>query len=56
MTTLHILRSEPDEQVSFLIGLLSPTVYSAIALFREGVDYDQVISALFDHDRVVCWW
>jgi len=56
VTTLHMLRSRPDHQVIALIRAISPTLLSTIALYEEGVDYDQVISALFTHDRVVCWW
>jgi len=56
MTTLHILRSEPDERVRELVRTISPTDGSQIALYEESVDYDRVIDALFSHDRVICWW
>ena len=56
MTTLHIFRSEPDEQVRELIREITPDATAQIALYEEIVDYDQLVSALFTHDRIVSWW
>ena len=52
MTTLHIFRKEPDEQVREL----TPEETTQIALYEENVDYDQLVSAMFTHDRIISWW
>ena len=56
MTTLHILRSEPDEQVRELIRALGADEAREFALYEETVDYDALITELFRHHRVVSWW
>ena len=56
MTTLHVLRSEPDAQVRELIRAVTPGETKQIALYEEFVDYDRVVDEIFSHDRVICWW
>ena len=56
MTTLHILRNEPDEQVRELVRAITPGEIKLVVLYDEVVDYDQLISAMFTHDRIVSWW
>jgi len=56
MRTLHILRSEPDEQVRELIRAVTSGQIRQIALYEEGVDYDQLVAELFSHERIICWW
>ncbi len=56
MRTLHILRSEPDGQVRELIRAFTSDEAAEFALYEEPVDYDQLIEALFSHDRVISWW
>ena len=56
MTTLHIFRSAPDEQVRELIRAMTSGEIRLVALYDEVVDYDQLISAMFSHDRIVSWW
>ncbi len=56
MSTLHILRSEPDERVRELIRAITAGEIEQVALYEELVDYDQLISALFSHDRIISWW
>lgn len=56
MTTLHIFRNEPDEQVRELVRETTPEETTQIALYEENVDYDQLVSAMFTHDRIVSWW
>ena len=56
MTTLHIFRNEPDEQVRELIRAMTPGEIRQVALYEELVDYDQLISDMFSHDRIVSWW
>ena len=56
MTTLHIFRTEPDEQVRELIWAITPGETTRIVLYEEIVDYDRLVEALFSHDRVISWW
>ena len=56
MNTLHIFRSEPDEQVRELIRSMTRDEITPIALYEEDVDYDQLVDALFSHDQVISWW
>jgi hypothetical protein len=59
MSTLHIFRSEPDEQVREIVRAIThddQAEVSQIALYGEAVDYDQLVEALFSHDRVISWW
>ena len=56
MRTLHILRSEPDEQTRELILASGTGETQQIAIYEEPVDYDQLVVELFGHDRVISWW
>jgi hypothetical protein len=56
MTTLLIFRNEPDEQVRELVREITPEETTQIALYEENVDYDQLVSAMFTHDRIISWW
>lgn len=56
MTTLHIFRNEPDEQVRELVREITPGEIEPVVLYDEAVDYDQLVSAIFTHDRIASWW
>lgn len=56
MSTLHILRSEPDDQVRELVQVVTPGEVTTITLYEAPTDYDELIEAIFSHDRVICWW
>ena len=56
MTTLHIFRNQPDEQVRELIRATSPGDTTQFVLYDDVVDYVRLIDSLFNHDRVICWW
>lgn len=56
MRTLHILRSEPDEQLRELVETIDTGDAKPIALYDDVVDYDRLIEEIFRHDRVICWW
>jgi hypothetical protein len=56
MTTLHIFRNAPDDQVRELILAITPGEIRLVVLYDEVVDYDQLVSAIFIHDRIVSWW
>ena len=59
MDFLHILKSEPDDTIQTLIGILSdggkPPVFP---LFKDDPDYGKLIDLIFehDHDKVITWW
>ena len=57
MKVLQIFRSEPDETVS----QLSETTFksdnvSRVELYKENVDWLQLVDAIFSNEKVVCWW
>ncbi len=57
MKTLHLVRSNPDEQVNWLVEILfavekNETIY----LFDGEIDYNKLLTKIFASDRVVCWW
>ena len=57
MKVLHILRSRPDARSHELMLSLDESEHSRIiALFETTVDYSQLVAAVFDADRVICWW
>lgn len=56
MTTLHVLRSQPDDQVRELIEALVPGSITTIAPSDQPIDFDQLVAAIFRHDRVIFWW
>jgi hypothetical protein len=56
MTTLHILRTKPDEQVRGIIREVTSGETTQIALYEETVDYERLVDAIFRHDRVISWW
>ena len=57
MKILHILRSAPDDIVCKLIEDASQgTEGIEVPLYREGIDYDQLVKDIFESDRVICWW
>jgi len=56
MSTLHIFRSEPDEQVREMVSGITRVGFSRFALYDEIIDYDLLIDAIFGHDRVISWW
>ncbi len=57
MKVLHILKSEPDENTNALIDLLSKgEEASTFSLYDDEVDYERLIDAIFDHEKVISWW
>ncbi|MEJ2641153.1 MAG: hypothetical protein P8010_16420 [Desulfosarcinaceae bacterium] len=65
-TTLHLLRSEPDDIMAALIEALiealtrdsAATVCPLYpdAITQAPVDWDRLVDDIFKHDRVICWW
>ncbi len=56
MSILHILRSEPDDQLEELIQAVTAGEATTVALYREPIDYDELVQEIFSHDRVISWW
>jgi len=56
MSTLHILRSEPDEQVREFIEAVNPEESKTIGLFEDPTNYDDLVEEIFSHDHVISWW
>jgi hypothetical protein len=57
MTTLHILRSEPDALTRALIdGLNAKGENDEIDLYGESVDYRSLVESVMHSERVICWW
>lgn len=57
MKILHILRSEPTEDVKRMINSVSSGHETMkVEISKENVDYDRLIQLIFDHDKVISWW
>jgi hypothetical protein len=57
MKVLHILRSAPDEITKTLIKKIDVKSQSSMApLFEGKIDYAQLISKIFETDKVISWW
>ena len=57
MKVLHILRTEPDETVEKLCGLIArESETSVTALYQGKVDWVKLVDDIFSHDKVICWW
>jgi hypothetical protein len=53
---LHILRAIPDEGTRKMMTELSADgTADVIKLYDNGIDWDDVVDAIFSHNRVVCW-
>jgi hypothetical protein len=61
-TTLHLLRSEPDESMAALIQALTRDSTATVcplypdAINQRPVDWDRLVDDIFNHDKVICWW
>lgn len=61
MKTLHILKSEPDENTRTLMAILGQGKETTVVALYGGaaggaVDYDRLLDQIFEHDRVISWW
>lgn len=57
MKTLHVLRSKPDAMVRLLIDeMRAGDDCREIPLHAGAVDYDRLVEAVFQSDRVISWW
>ena len=57
MKILHIYRHPPDDPTRELAGIVSrDREASEFSLFQEPVDYDRLLTLIFEHDQVISWW
>jgi hypothetical protein len=57
MKLLHILKSEPDDNTKTLMAILSEgNEISDFPLYEEMSDYEKLIDAIFENDKVISWW
>lgn len=57
MTVLHILRTKPDEETLDFISKLSEGNHCrTVTLFKDAVDYEELVKLIFASDRVISWW
>jgi hypothetical protein len=54
---LHIMKSEPEIDTRQLVDALSEgREASEVSLHAGPVDYDELVTKVFENDHVVCWW
>lgn len=57
MDILHILRSVPDMTTEEMVHALSDQKRSGlIRLYETKIEWDEIVDAIFDSKRIVCWW
>ncbi len=57
MKILHILRSEPDDQIRELIRSMSEgDEIKEVKLYEGSIDYNELVELIFNHEKVVSWW
>ncbi|MGB5685623.1 MAG: hypothetical protein WBM35_07420 [Candidatus Electrothrix sp.] len=57
MKILQVYRSEPNDNVKTLVGILNrDRDADEFNLQGENPDYDELVKKIFDADKTVCWW
>ena len=59
MKTLHILKTEPDDNTKALMSALGESQGEETTVFRlyeEQADYERLIDLVFEHDKIISWW
>jgi hypothetical protein len=57
MKILYVLKSEPDSIVKKLMDHISKEEeFKSTALYKENVDWSQLVDDIFAYDKVICWW
>ena len=57
MKILHILRSEPDDIVEkFTLSMSMEDTASVVMLYETPIDWPALVDAIFENDKVICWW
>ena len=55
-TVLHILRTEPDDEVRELMEVFAEDESTTIALYDDEVDWPGLVDAIFAAEKTICWW
>jgi hypothetical protein len=57
MKTLHLLKTEPDQNTNTLIDLLSEGEESIrVNLYEAEADYEKLIDLVFECEKTISWW
>ena len=59
MKTLHILKTEPDNNTKVLMTALGEPrgkEATVFALFDERADFEKLIDLIFEHEKIFSWW
>ncbi len=57
MKLLHILKSEPNNNIKTMLDILSEGEESSVfTLYEDQPDYENLIDMIFGHDKVISWW
>ena len=57
MKILHLLKSEPDENMRVLIDTLSKDREAILyPLYEDDTDYERMLDLVFECDQTVSWW
>ena len=57
MKILHILRTEPDENMENLIKATTNGDLSKVTeLYKNDIDWSRLVDDIFSYDKVICWW
>ena len=56
MKILHVLRTQPDETVSFFKASLSGQEEKTVHLYEGVVDWEALIEDIFAAEKIISWW
>ena len=57
MKILHILRSEPDTTIKNIVASTTNGDKSKTTeLYKDDIDWSQLVDDIFSHDKIICWW
>ena len=57
MKILQVYRSEPNDDVKTLVGILNrDRDTDEFNLYGDSPDYDKLVGKIFEADKTVCWW
>jgi hypothetical protein len=57
MKILQVYRSEPNDDVKTLVGILNrDRDADEFKLYDGEPNYDDLVTKIFDADKTVCWW
>ncbi|MCD6254928.1 MAG: hypothetical protein LWW78_05900 [Deltaproteobacteria bacterium] len=57
MKILHIFKTEPNDEVKKLVEIMSEGEEAkTFELYKENVNYEELIDLVFECDKVISWW